>query len=205
MQWYAETHARRTRQVIGDLLILGWVILWLLVARWTFSLVRGLAAPADPLRRAGTAVRDRMDEVAGQVGDLPLVGDQLTGPFRGAADAGASLVSAGDSLDSSVTRVAWLLSTVVAATPILIVAGAYLVLRITYVRKASALARLREAPSTMQLLALRALVSQPPAQLARVHADPLEQWRAGDPATVSALAGLELRRLGLRPAALRRQ
>lgn len=205
MQWYAETPARRTRQLIGDLCVLAWVILWVLVGRWTFSLVRGLAAPADPLRSAGTSVRDRMDEVAGQVGDVPLVGDRLTAPFQGAADAGGSLVSAGDALDSAATRVAWLLSLVVAVTPILLVAGAYLFLRVTYVRRATALARLREAPHTMELLALRALVSQAPARLARIHPDPLERWRAGDPATVDALAGLELRRLGLRAAPLSRQ
>src|SRR5690606_36608298 len=43
MQWYAETPARRTRQLIGDLCVLAWVILWILIGRWTFSLVRGLA------------------------------------------------------------------------------------------------------------------------------------------------------------------
>lgn len=198
MQWYAETPVRRSRQVVGDLLVLGWVIVWVLIGRWTFGLVSLLAAPAEPLRAAGATVEGRLDEVAGRIGEVPLVGDRLTGPFTDAADAGGSLVQAGDSLDSAVDRVAWLLAILVAATPILLVAGAYLALRVTYLRRATAIARLREAPSTLELLALRSLVTQPPARLARIHADPLEQWRAGDADTVAALAGLELSRLGLR-------
>lgn len=198
MQWYAETPVRRSRQVVGDLLVLGWVIVWVLIGRWTFGLVSLLAAPADPLRSAGTTVQGRFDEVADRIGEVPLVGDRLTGPFTGAADAGGSLVQAGDSLDNAVNRVAWLLAVLVAAVPIVLVAGAYLALRVTYLRRATAIARLRQAPGTVELLALRALVTQAPATLARVHPDPLEQWRAGDPDTVAALAGLELRRLGLR-------
>lgn len=205
MQWYAETPVRRSRQVIGDLLVLGWVIAWVLIGRWTFDLVSLLAAPADPLRSAGTTVQGRFEEVAGRIGEVPLVGDRLTGPFTGAADAGGSLVQAGDSLDSAVNRVAWLLAILVAVIPILLVAGAYLTLRVIYLRRATAIARLREAPGTLELLALRALVSQSPATLARVHPDPLEQWRAGDTDTVAALAGLELRRLGLRSVPLSSQ
>lgn len=198
MQWYAETPARRTRQVTGDLLALGWVLVWVLIARWTFDLIRLLAVPAGPLRTAGTTVETRMDDVAGQIGEVPLVGDRLTGPFTGAADAGGSLVSAGDALDSGVTRVAWLLSVFVGAVPILFVAGAYVLLRFLWARRTTELARLREGDSALELLALRALVNQSPRRLVRVDPDPLSAWRSGDQAAISALAGLELRRLGLR-------
>jgi len=43
-----------------------------------------------------------------------------------------------------------------------------------------------------------------PAQLAKAGEDPLGAWRAGDPEQVSALAALELRRLGLRAAPVSR-
>lgn len=198
MQWYAETPARRTRQVIGDLLAVLWVVLWLLIARWTFGLVRLLAAPADPLRTAGTTVENRLDDVAGQIGDVPLVGDRLTAPFTGAADAGGSLVSAADSLDSGVTRVAWLLAVLVAAVPILVVVGAYLAVRYVWARRVHELGRLREGASARELLALRALVHQSPRRLVRVSPDPLTGWRSGDEEVIADLAGLELARLGLR-------
>ncbi|USQ82038.1 hypothetical protein NF556_10465 [Ornithinimicrobium faecis] len=199
MQWYAETPARRTRQVTGDLLAVAWVVLWVLIARWAFDLVRLLAVPAEPLRTAGTTVQTRMDDVAGQIGEVPLVGDRLTGPFTGAADAGGSLVSAGDALDTGVTRVAWLLSVFVGAVPILFVVGVYVLLRAHWARRTTELARLREGDSALELLALRALVHQSPRRLVRVDPDPLGAWRAGDEQAISDLAGLELARVGLRP------
>lgn len=205
MHWYAETPVRRTRQIVGDLLVLLWVVLWVLLGRWTFSLVRLLAAPADPLRSAGGTVQDRLTEVAERVGEVPLVGDQLTSPFTGAADAGTSLVTAADALDSGVTRVAWVLALLLAATPILLVVGAYLAVRLTTARRAAAMGRLREGESALELLALRALVTQTPARLVRVNPDPLAAWRAGEDSTVRALAGLELQRLGLRPVPLSRR
>lgn len=198
MQWYAETPARRTRQVVGDLVAVLWVVLWLLVARWTFGLVRLLAAPADPLRTAGTTVENRLDDVAGQIGEVPLVGDRLTVPFTGAADAGGSLVSAADSLDSGVTRVAWLLSVLVGAVPILVVGGVYLAVRYLWARRVHELRLLREGPSARELLALRALVHQSPRRLVRVSPDPLTAWRSGDDNVITDLADLELARLGLR-------
>jgi hypothetical protein len=48
------------------------------------------------------------------------------------------------------------------------------------------------------LLALRALVSQPLERLTRIDPDVAEAWRRGEGATVDALAAQELRRLGLR-------
>lgn len=199
MQWYAETPTRRTRQVTGDLLAVGWVILWVLIARWTFDLVRLLAAPAAPLRTAGVTVETRMTDVAGRIGEVPLVGDRLTGPFTGAADAGGSLVSAGDALDSGVTRVAWLLSLFVGAVPILFVVGAYVLVRWLWARRTTELARLRQGDSALELLALRALVHQSPRRLVRIDPDPLGAWRSGDEQTIAELAGLELARSGLRP------
>ncbi len=199
MHWYAQTPARRTRQLIGDLLAVGWVLTWVLLARWTFHLVRLLAAPADPLRSAGTTVERRMADIAEQIEEVPLVGDGLTGPFTGAAGAGDSPVSAGNALDAGVTQVAWLLSLLVGTVPILFVTGTYLVWRWLWVRRVHQLGVLRHGAQAQELLALRALVHQPPRRLVRVAPDPLAAWRGGDDAVIADLAALELGRLGLRP------
>jgi hypothetical protein len=53
-------------------------------------------------------------------------------------------------------------------------------------------------PAGRDLLALRALATQPLGRLTRVAPDVAEAWRRGDDATVDALAALELRQLGLR-------
>lgn len=139
-----------------------------------------------------------MTEIADTIGGTPLVGDRLTGPFTGAADAGGSLVSAGDSLESGVSRLAQLLGILTAGVPIILVLAAYLLVRLLSARRMSAMAGFRDAPGGAELLALRALVTQRPARLATVGEDPLGGWRAGDEGQVAALAALELRRLGLR-------
>ncbi len=198
MHWYAETPARRSRQIVGDLLVLAWVVLWVLVGRWVFGVVRTLAAPADPLRSAGTGLREKMTEIAGAVVDVPLVGDTLDDPFRSAGSIGDDLVSAGNGLDEGVTRIAWLLSLLTAGTPILVVAGAYLLARLAFARRAGALAAQRDTPQSLELLALRALVHQSPRRLAAVGPDPLGAWRARDVSAITRLADLELRRVGLR-------
>lgn len=198
MRWYADAPARRSRQVTADLLVLGWVVAWVLVGRWVFGLVMTLAAPADPLRSAGTGLESRMTEVAGRVIEIPLVGDQLDAPFTGAAGVGTDLVSAGDRLESGVRTVAWLVSLLSAGTPILLVLLVWAALRVAWVRRARALGREVADPQSQQLLALRALVHQDPRRLQELHPDPVGAWRSGDPEAVRALADLELARVGLR-------
>lgn len=198
MRWYADAPARRSRQVTADLLVLGWVVAWVLVGRWVFGLVMTLAAPADPLRSAGTGLESRMTEVAGRVIEIPLVGDQLDAPFTGAAGVGTDLVSAGDRLESGVRTVAWLVSLLSAGTPILLVLLVWAALRVAWVRRARALGREVADPHSQQLLALRALVHQDPGRLQSLHPDPVGAWRSGDPEAVRALADLELAKVGLR-------
>lgn len=198
MSWYAETPRRRTRQVVGDLAVLAWVVAWVLVGRWVHDLISALAAPSTPLRSAGTGLSERMTDVAGRISQVPLVGDELTAPFTGAAGVGIDLVAAGDSLETAVDRVAWVVSLLAAGTPIVLVLGAYLLLRGLGIRRAAALGRDRDRPHAQELLALRALVHQSPRRLQAVTADPLEAWRSGDPALIAELADLELRQVGLR-------
>lgn len=147
-------------------------------------------------------MQTRMTEVSATIGDTPLVGDRLTGPFDGVASAGGSLVRAGDTLESGVNRVAMLLALLTALVPIVLVVGVYVVARVLLARRVTAMARVRDAEGGLELLALRALVHQTPSRLTKVTADPVGAWRAGDQEEVSALAALELRRLGLRAARL---
>ena len=198
MRWYADAPARRSRQVVADLLVLGWVVAWVLVGRWVFDLVMTLAAPAEPLRAAGAGLESRMNEVAGRVTEIPLVGDQLDTPFTGAAGVGTDLVSAGDRLEAAVRTVAWVVSILSTATPILLVVLLWLVVRLSWVRRARSLGTELHDPRSQELLALRALVHQHPSRLQRLADDPVAAWRSGDPAAIRALADLELAQVGLR-------
>lgn len=198
MRWYADAPLRRSRQVAADLFVLGWVVLWVVVGRWVHGLVMTLAAPADPLRSAGTGMESRMTDVADRVTGIPLVGDELQSPFAGAAGVGTDLVSAGDHLESGVTTVAWLVSLLAAGTPILLVVLLWLVLRWAWIQRARSLGRELDDPQSQELLALRALVHQRPRELQEVFDDPVAAWRSGDPADLRALADLELAEVGLR-------
>lgn len=198
MRWYADAPLRRSRQVAADLFVLGWVIAWVLVGRWVHGLVMTLAAPADPLRSAGTGLESRMGDVADRVTGIPLVGEELQAPFTGVAGVGTDLVSAGDRLEGAVTTVAWLVSLLSAGTPILMVLLVWGLLRWLWIRRARSLGREVDDPESQELLALRALVHQPPRRLQQVLDDPVAAWRSGDPAALRALADLELAEVGLR-------
>ena len=151
MKWYAETSARRGRQVVGDVTTALWVIAWILIGRWVFGLVRTLAAPADPLRRAGVSWRLQLDAIADRVGDIPLVGGELVGPFEGAAGVGDEVVAAGQRLDDGVTTLAWVVSLLVVSLP-LVLALAYLLLRWRWARRAAVLVDNRAGPGSQELL-----------------------------------------------------
>jgi hypothetical protein len=79
---------------------------------------------------------------------------------------------------------------------VLLVAVLYVPFRIRFVRRASAARRFVGADPA--LLALRALANQPLRSLTAISHDPVAAWRENDPATVRALADLELRTLGLK-------
>lgn len=198
MRLYATSPTRRLRQVMADLLVLAWVVGWVLVGRWVFALVMTLAAPAEPLRDAGTAFSSRMTEIAGRVTEIPLVGDELDAPFTGAAGVGDDLVLAGDRLDAAVRTVAWVVSLLSAGTPILLVLLVWALARGLWMSRAAALGREVDDPESQELLALRALVRQDPRRLQRLFPDPVAAYRSGDPDALRALADLELAEVGLR-------
>jgi len=198
MRLYADASARRARQVAADLFVLDWTVAWVLVGRWVFDLVLTLARPAVPLRSAGTGLSERMEDIAGRIGQVPLVGDELDAPFTGAAGVGDDLVSAGDQLEASVGAVAWVVSLLSAGTPVLLVLLAWALLRLSWVRRAASLGREVSDPESQQLLALRALVRQHPRRLQEIHPDPVAAFRSGDPELLRRLADLELTQVGLR-------
>lgn len=198
MRWYADSPARRGRQILADVFVLAWLVTWVLVGRAVFAMVMTLAAPADPLRAAGTGLRDRMNEAGGQVTRIPVVGPDLVAPFAGTAGVGTDLVTAGDHLEASVRTVAWVVATLTAVTPVLIVLLLWALARLSWVRRAASLGKEVADPESQELLALRALVRQHPRRLQNLFADPVAAFRSGDPESLRALADLELADVGLR-------
>ncbi|MEH1011858.1 hypothetical protein V6U90_01860 [Micromonospora sp. CPCC 206060] len=200
MKIYADRFPTAARQLLTDLLVVAWVYLWVRAAMWLHDLVQKLAVPGQKLEGAGTGLADNLAEAGGKVRRVPVVGDDLTGPFDRAATAARAVADAGRDQQELVGQLALALAVAVLVFPLGLVLFGWLPLRLRWIRRASAARALRAAPAGRDLLALRALATRPLTELARIDPDAAQAWRRGDPATVDALAALELRRLGLRVA-----
>ncbi|MFC7545358.1 hypothetical protein [Plantactinospora sp. GCM10030261] len=199
MKIYADRFPIAVRQLLTDLLVVAWVYASIRFAMWLHDLIEKLAVPGQKLEGAGGGLADNLAEAGGKVGRVPIVGDELTAPFRQAAEAAQAVAEAGRDQQELVGQLAFALTVAVLVFPLGLVLLGWLPLRVRWVRRASAAAALRSAPAGRDLLALRALANQPLRRLNRVDPDVVEAWRRGDEAIVDALATLELRGLGLRP------
>jgi hypothetical protein len=196
---YADTPARRARQLAGDLLLLAWVVGWVVVARLVHEATMLLARPGEEIASAGTGLADRFRDAGRAVDGAPLIGEDLERPFTGAGDAADELAAAGLRQVEAVGQLADWLAVSVAAIPVLLACAVYLPVRWRFVRRATAAQRSIDGGEDLDLFALRALVRQPLHRLARLSDDPAGGWRRRDPELVRALALLELRDAGLRP------
>jgi hypothetical protein len=191
---YAETSRIRHRQMVWDLVIVAWVVLWVVLGLHLHDLVTVLAVPGEALSDAGTSIASGADRVAGALEGAPLIGAGIAAPFTALGEAGEDLAGVGDSTRQAAQRLALWLSVVVAGVAVAVVTVPYVAWRWRWSRRATAAARLRADPGTARLLALRAVVSRPLHELQDISADPLRDVEERP----QELAALELRKLGLR-------
>jgi hypothetical protein len=129
---------------------------------------------------------------------VPIAGDDLAAPLNRAADASTGLANAGRQQVEVVQNLALATAIGLAVLSISMVLLIWLPLRVAWIRRASAAARMRAAPAGKDLLALRALATAPLTTLAALDPDIARAWRRGEAAAVDRLAALQLRRAGLR-------
>ncbi len=196
---YAQTPGRAAGQVIGDVLLVAWVVLWVRAGFAVRDAVLALAGPGRRLDDGASDVAGSLRDAGEQAGRVPLLGDRLQEPFDSAGDAADAIAAAGRRQVEVVEDLAMLLLLVVIAVPVLLAAALWLPGRVRFARRASAARRFVDSDADLDLFALRAMANQPMHRLAKVSDDPVAAWRAGDPAVVRALASLELRDAGLRP------
>ncbi|HEX2356176.1 MAG TPA: hypothetical protein VHI50_06910 [Micromonosporaceae bacterium] len=197
MKIYADRPAAALRQVLTDLLVVGWVWFWVWAALRLHDLVEKLAVPGQKLENAGSGIADNLADAGNRINSVPAVGDALASPFEKAAEAARSVAEAGREQQELVGDLALALALALLVFPLGLVLLVWLPLRVRWMRRAGAAAALRAAPAGRDLLALRALATQPLRRLAALGPDVAESWRHGDDSTMDALASLELRRLGL--------
>jgi hypothetical protein len=198
MTLYSDLPARRLIQIVADLGMILWVVVWIRIGAGVRDATLQLAEPGRRLARAGDGFRGTMTRAGDSVRDLPVLNDRISTPFRSAAGLGTDLESTGRDLVTSVERVALLLGVTTALAPIVLLGGVWLARRWRFARRAGAARRFIDADPDLDLFALRAMAGQPMPRLAAVSHDPAGAWRRGEADVIRALAVLELRDVGLR-------
>src|SRR5687767_8960503 len=117
MKLYADSPTRRLRQMVGDALLLAWVLIWIEVGKAVHDATMALARPGEEINEAGTGLAAKLREASSVVGDTPLVGDELQSPFDGAGDAADQIAVAGTSSVEAVEQLADWLGWTVGAIP----------------------------------------------------------------------------------------
>ena len=201
---YASRPARRAGQLLGDALVLAWVVGWAVVGVLVDRTVSLLAGPARETARSAERIRGSFSDAAGQAAQVPGLGEQLRRPFDSASGSLGELVASADRQVAVVERVAALTGWLAFLIPVAVVLALWLPRRIRFHRRAKAAQTFLDSGADLDLFALRALAGQPMHVLAAISPDPVAAWRAGDRAVITRLAEVELRRSGLDlPAELR--
>ena len=195
---YATTPVRLLWQLISDIAIAAWTVVWVLVGMAVHAAVSTIAEVGRQVNTGANGVADNLNSAGDNADDFPLVGDALAKPLRAASEAALDIAGAGQSLDDTASCLAWVLALAVASPPILAVAMPWLFLRLRFFRRKWTAVTLARTPAGEQLLALRALANRPLAKLVSVDDDPVGAWRSQDAIAIRGLAALELRAAGIR-------
>ncbi|BBZ68739.1 hypothetical protein MINS_41680 [Mycolicibacterium insubricum] len=196
---YSSRPHRFLAQFTSDVLVIGWITVWVMVGALVHSAIASIAAVGTQVQSGASGISQNLADAGSSIGHVPLVGNHLSSPLDAASRGATELADAGANLHDTATWLAWLLAIAVAAAPILAVAGPWLWLRVRFFRRKWLVLSLVGSPAGDELLALRALTNRPVRKLVAVSGDPVGAWRHRDPEVIGALAGLELRAAGLRP------
>ncbi|TDU73845.1 hypothetical protein [Streptomyces sp. KS 21] len=201
MRLYAQTRARRCRQVLADLIaaVLVAVAVWFALA--VHDGIMLLAEPGRTVEDAGGSLASGLGDAGDAASNVPLVGGILKKPLQSAAEAGNGLSDAGQSMQDAVGRVADLTALVLIVVSVAIVLALWLPPRVRWIRRSARIRGLLDTPGGADLLALRALTG-PVRDLATVAVPPeglAAAWRRADEQVIGELSRVALRQAGLRP------
>ncbi|MEX7473311.1 hypothetical protein AB4Z39_26805 [Mycobacterium adipatum] len=195
---YATRPGRFLAQLVSDVTVLLWTVIWAMVGSAVYSAVATIAEVGRQVQDGADGVSGSLNSAGDRADDFPLVGDALGGPLHAASDAAKEIAGAGQSLDSTATWLAWVLALAVAATPILAVAMPWLFLRVRFFRRKLMVLTLASTHAGQELLAMRALANRPLAKLTAIDPDPIGAWRRDDRPAIRGLALLEIHAAGVR-------
>ena len=198
MSLYADFAPRRTRQIVADVAALVVIVLSILLGVAVHGAIAVLGGVWAQLEDAGAGFEDTMGEIGETLGDVPLIGGGIRGPFDTASEAGGSLADAGSTGQAAVETLATIAGIGVALLPITVVLLIWLWPRIRFVRRAATTRAILRLPDGEAILALRALDDATARELSAISDRPVRDWQAGDRIVVNRLAALEAREAGVR-------
>lgn len=203
MRVYARPSLRLIFQLISDVSVVIWTIIWWQLSTFVTSTVSQIAAPSREVGATMRNLRANIGSAADRVGDIPYVGDSVRSPFDAIATDMTGVIEATDSQVAAIEDAANALGWAAFLVPVGVLLALWLPLRLRFIWRTMQVARLAAEPYGMDLLAMRALANAPLRVISQIdHA--AEKYRAGDQRTIELLADVECRRLGL-PSVLPRQ
>ena len=177
MRFYPDIPHRFANRLVADFLVLLVLVLLALLALKVRDSVNQLAVVPQGVRETGTAVESGFHDAADAVGDVPVVGGDLSDAFEGAGHAsGGRVEELGQEGVDRTHKLANLLAALVFGLPALAVLGRYLPGRIALIRRLTAASQVldeSEAPDRRRLIAMRAALALPYETLLRHTRDPL--------------------------------
>jgi hypothetical protein len=198
MNLYSDFAARRTRQILGDVLAILAIAAWAWLGATVFRLVSNLSDFGVQMVTAGSGFKSTMVEVGSKLGGIPLIGGGIRAPFDDASRAGQALQDAGESQQVAVSQLATGLGVGMAVLPIVTILVLWLVPRVRFARRAAHARAMLDSGAGVDLLALRALANQKISALTNVSPQAVDAWRRGDTDVMRSLAQLELASAGVR-------
>jgi hypothetical protein len=79
---YATTPARLLRQLISDIVVFVWSVIWVLVGTAVHAAVAAIAEVGQQVETGANGVADNLDTAGDRTGHLPLVGEALSKPLQ---------------------------------------------------------------------------------------------------------------------------
>lgn len=199
MKLYAERPQRLVRQVVFDVVVAAWLIMWWRLGEAVNTEADKGMGGAAKLESSAASLSSSLTDTGQRMRKVPLVGDTLQAPFDRSATAANQISVAGHDLGVGVDNLGNLLGLLTMLAPFLFGVALWAAVRLPYVRRATQAAKLRATEAGMDVLALRALQHRSAADLFAISTGPAAGWRVGDADTTRALGELHLRRLGLKP------
>lgn len=198
MKIYSDFWPRRIAQMAADALALLVIGLGVWLAVVIGAAIAAVAELGRQLRGAGEGFQTAMLDAGQALGQIPLVGDAARFPFDSASHTGTAIADFGTATESFIETMGIVVGVLVALAIVALVSWVWLRRRMVFIRRATAAEQLQRLDDGHDLLALRALVNGSRRDLAAISRQPVQAWRAGSPAVLRQLAGLELREAGVR-------